>query len=190
MVGDMGMENGKMGAKVVLHFAAAISLEMVVLYNLTNQLTSSSLQWLVIHLWSRCPLLIQLHINLSDSQTDESATLPSHNFRRQKHKSHDNKHHHYRQQPCKWILSNAGISYWHFSSIRWNHSHESCFPQLSNTTHGGEGGYSDAPPNNNYAPLSSARTAAKPIFCIQPQKLVKMSVQWENFYICYEEVKD
>ena len=34
------MENGKMGAKVVLHFAAAISLEMVVLYNLTNQLTS------------------------------------------------------------------------------------------------------------------------------------------------------
>ena len=37
MVGDMGIENGKMGAKVVLHFAAAISLEMVVLYNLTNQ---------------------------------------------------------------------------------------------------------------------------------------------------------
>ena len=133
----MGMENGKMGAKVVLHFAAAISLEMVVLYNLTNQLTSSSLQWLVIHLWSRCPLLI--HINLSDSQTDESATLPSHNFRRQKHKSHDNKHRHHKQQHCKWILTNAGISYWHFSSIRWNHSHESCFPQLSNTTHGERG---------------------------------------------------
>ena len=176
MVGDMGMENGKMGAKVVLHFAAAISLEMVVLYNLTNQLTSSLLQWLVIHLWSRCPLLI--HINLSDSQTDESATLPSHNFRRQKHKSHDNKHHHHRQQPCKWILSNAGISYWHFSSIRWNHSHESCFPQLSNTTHGEEG---DTPPNSNYAPLSSARTAAKPIFCIQPQKLVETPCNGKTF---------
>ena len=36
-----------------------------------------------------------------------------------------------------------------------------------------EWGYSDAPPNSNYAPLSSARTAAKPIFCIQPQKLVE-----------------
>ena len=181
MVGDMGMENGKMGAKVVLHFAAAISLEMVVLYNLTNQLTSSSLQWLVIHLWSRCPLLIQLHINLSDSQTDESATLPSHNFRRQKHKSHDNKHHHYRQQPCKWILSNAGISYWHFSSIRWNHSHESCFPQLSNTTHG-ERGILWCSPKQQLCTAVISESSSQANILYPTSKAGWNTMQWENLH--------
>ena len=53
--------------------------------------------------------------------------------------------------------------------------------------HGGEGGYSDAPPNNNYAPLSSARTAAKPIFCIQPQKLVKTPCSGKIFTFAMEK---
>ena len=63
------------------------------------------------------------------------------------------------------------------------------FPSCPIPHMGERGIYSDAPPNSNYAPLSSARTAAKPIFCIQPQKLVETPCSGKTFTFAMEKQK-